>query len=218
MIDYHTFARSKPCMSSMDSLSLRLPPLSSIRAPSPSGCAKSASGRDNRRHEPVNSIRLSSRLSTCWKSTPIVPHKSCSTYASRALRAATPRSKPTCELSAPAPAGFSQTCLCSGRVRPSRLGLVRLGRSNWQTRRRLSFFVMVLCYSRRMYVEFTVSQTMEHFLACHQHAFEKFEGAHRRSWSTISNPPCSSALWVSARIQSQVCRLCQAQWLSHRAV
>ena len=29
------------------------------------------------------------------------------------------------------------------------------------TRRRLSFFVMVLCYSRLMYVEFTVSQTME---------------------------------------------------------
>lgn len=39
------------------------------------------------------------------------------------------------------------------------------------TRRRLSFFVMVLCYSRQMYVEFTVSQTMEHFLACHEHAF-----------------------------------------------
>ncbi|MGQ0592843.1 MAG: hypothetical protein ACT4QB_09390 [Gammaproteobacteria bacterium] len=34
------------------------------------------------------------------------------------------------------------------------------------TRRRLSFFVMVLCYSRLMYLEFTVSQTMEHFLAC----------------------------------------------------
>jgi transposase len=45
-----------------------------------------------------------------------------------------------------------------------------------QTRRRLSFFVMVLCYSRMMYVEFTVSQTMEHFLACHQHAFETFGG------------------------------------------
>jgi hypothetical protein len=27
-----------------------------------------------------------------------------------------------------------------------------------------------------MYVEFTVSQTMEHFLACHQHAFEFFGG------------------------------------------
>jgi transposase len=45
-----------------------------------------------------------------------------------------------------------------------------------QTRRRLSFFVMVLCDSRLMYVEFTVSQTMEHFLACHHHAFEAFGG------------------------------------------
>ena len=42
------------------------------------------------------------------------------------------------------------------------------------TRRRLSFFVMVLCYSRMMYVEFTVSQTMEHFLGCHQNAFDFF--------------------------------------------
>lgn len=42
------------------------------------------------------------------------------------------------------------------------------------TRRRLSFFVMVLCYSRMMYVQFTVSQTMEHFLACHQNAFDFF--------------------------------------------
>jgi transposase len=45
-----------------------------------------------------------------------------------------------------------------------------------QTQRRLSFFVMVLCYSRMLYVECTVSQTMEHFLACHQHAFEFFGG------------------------------------------
>jgi transposase len=44
------------------------------------------------------------------------------------------------------------------------------------TRRRLSFFVMVLCYSRLMYVEFTVSQTMEHFLGCHQHAFAAIQG------------------------------------------
>lgn len=42
------------------------------------------------------------------------------------------------------------------------------------TRRRLSFFVMVLCYSRMMYVEFTVSQCMEHFLGCHQNAFNFF--------------------------------------------
>jgi len=43
-----------------------------------------------------------------------------------------------------------------------------------ETSRRLSFFVMVLCYSRMMYVEFTVSQTMEHFLGCHQNAFDFF--------------------------------------------
>jgi len=40
-----------------------------------------------------------------------------------------------------------------------------------QTSRRLSFFVMVLCYSRMMYVEFFVSQQMEQFLAAHQNAF-----------------------------------------------
>jgi transposase len=39
------------------------------------------------------------------------------------------------------------------------------------TRRRLSFFVMVLAWSRQMYVEFTLSQTMEHFLGAHINAF-----------------------------------------------
>jgi len=43
-----------------------------------------------------------------------------------------------------------------------------------ETMRRLSFFVMVLCYSRMMYVEFTLSQSMEHFLGCHQNAFDFF--------------------------------------------
>ncbi len=42
------------------------------------------------------------------------------------------------------------------------------------TRRRLSFFVMVLCYSRLMYVEFTLSEGMEQFLNCHRHALEFF--------------------------------------------
>ena len=44
------------------------------------------------------------------------------------------------------------------------------------TRRRLSFFVMVLAFSRQIFVEFTVSQTMEHFLTCHEHAFAAFGG------------------------------------------
>jgi hypothetical protein len=52
------------------------------------------------------------------------------------------------------------------------LGSISVG----NTRRRLSFFVMVLCYSRMLYVEFTVSETMEHFLACHANAFAYFGG------------------------------------------
>jgi len=44
------------------------------------------------------------------------------------------------------------------------------------TRRRLSFFVAVLCYSRLMYVEFTLGQSQEHFLACHQNALNFFHG------------------------------------------
>jgi transposase len=49
-------------------------------------------------------------------------------------------------------------------------GTVKVGSSE----RRLSFFVMVLCYSRMMYVEFTVCEAMEHFLGCHQNAFQFF--------------------------------------------
>lgn len=47
------------------------------------------------------------------------------------------------------------------------LGTIAVG----GTRRRLSFFVMVLAYSRQLYVEFTLSQTMEHFLTAHMNAF-----------------------------------------------
>lgn len=48
------------------------------------------------------------------------------------------------------------------------------------THRRLSFFVMVLCYSRMMYLEFTLSESMEQFLACHRHAFEFFQSVPAR--------------------------------------
>jgi transposase len=50
------------------------------------------------------------------------------------------------------------------------------------TQRRLSFFIMVLAFSRKMYVEFTLAETLEHFLACHQHAFEYFGGVVRQVW------------------------------------
>jgi transposase len=54
------------------------------------------------------------------------------------------------------------------------------------TRRRLSFFVMVLCYSRLCYIEFTLGQSTEHFLAAHRNALEFLGGVlapnpHRQS-------------------------------------
>jgi transposase len=66
------------------------------------------------------------------------------------------------------------------------------------TRRRLSFFVMVLAFSRQMYVEFTVSQTMEHFLACHEHAFRAFNGVPTKipieNLTQKANAGCSSGV------------------------
>jgi transposase len=57
-------------------------------------------------------------------------------------------------------------------------GSVPVGR----THRRLSFFVMVLAFSRKMYLEFTLAETLEHFLGCHQHAFEYLGGVVRQVW------------------------------------
>jgi len=45
-----------------------------------------------------------------------------------------------------------------------------------QTTRRLYAFLMVLCYSRMLYVEFTLRRTTEHFLTCHRHGLEAFAG------------------------------------------
>jgi transposase len=42
--------------------------------------------------------------------------------------------------------------------------------------RRLSCFVMVLSYSRLMYLEFTLSQRLEDFMRCHVNAFKFFGG------------------------------------------
>jgi transposase len=47
------------------------------------------------------------------------------------------------------------------------------------TRRRLSCFLMVLSYSRALYLEFAFDQTMESFLRGHVHAFEAFGGVPR---------------------------------------
>lgn len=47
------------------------------------------------------------------------------------------------------------------------------------TQRRLSAFLMVACFSRMLYVEFTLSEATEDFLRCHQNAFHFFGGVFR---------------------------------------
>ena len=51
-------------------------------------------------------------------------------------------------------------------------GLIPIG----GTQRRLSFFVMLLCHSRYLYVEFTLGESLEFWLTAHRHAFEFFGG------------------------------------------
>lgn len=50
-----------------------------------------------------------------------------------------------------------------------------LGRKVW-------CFVMVLCWSRLLYLEFTLSANFESFLRCHEHAFEFFGGVTHECW------------------------------------
>lgn len=60
----------------------------------------------------------------------------------------------------------------SAQVDWASCGTVSVGRHT----RRLSCFVMVLSYSRMLYLEFTVSECMEEFLRCHENAFRFFRG------------------------------------------
>ena len=71
------------------------------------------------------------------------------------------------------------------------------------TRRRLSFFVLVLAYSRRLYVQFTVSQKMEHFLACHEQAFAAIR---RRSGQDHGRQPQVGGLAASGGLRAGVQR------------
>ena len=87
------------------------------------------------------------------------------------------------------------------------------------TRRRLSFFVMVLAFSRQMYVEFTVSQTMEHFLACHEHAFTALGGV--PSKIMVDNLKFGGSAASGRRrsgVQSALSRLCPPPRLCDRSL
>ena len=131
------------------------------------------------------------------------PPSNCSSDCGRVVTpAATASLRSMCStVRPPHQPGLSQAPLCSGPDGPSGLGFAPAFLPVGNTRRRLSFFVMVLCYSRRLYVEFTLAQTQEHFLACHQHAFEYFNRVDGRSDgrqlqdgravpSPMEHPPC----------------------------
>jgi len=61
-------------------------------------------------------------------------------------------------------------------------------------RRRISFFVMVLCYSRMMYVELSMSEASEHWLSAHRNAFSFLGGVPKQV--TVDN--CKTAVLTPA--------------------
>lgn len=48
--------------------------------------------------------------------------------------------------------------------------------------RKVHCFVMVICWSRLLYLEFTLSANFESFIRCHEHAFAFFQGVPREIW------------------------------------
>jgi transposase len=55
-------------------------------------------------------------------------------------------------------------------------------------KRKLSCFVMVLSWSRMIYIEFTLSQTIEEFMTCHINAFDYFGGVpHKINYDNLKS-------------------------------
>ncbi|MBU1912603.1 MAG: IS21 family transposase, partial [Candidatus Omnitrophica bacterium] len=48
--------------------------------------------------------------------------------------------------------------------------------------RKLWCFLMVMCWSRLLYIEFTLSASFESFIRCHDHAFRFFDRAPKEIW------------------------------------
>lgn len=48
--------------------------------------------------------------------------------------------------------------------------------------RKIHAFLMVLCFSRKLYVEFTQSEKFEDFIRCHENAFKFFGGIPKECW------------------------------------
>lgn len=86
-------------------------------------------------------------------------------------------------------------------------GVIEVG----NTRRRLSFFGLVLCYSRMLYVEFMIGQAMEHFLTCHRNAFEFLGGVPAK----VMVDNCKTAVLSHRRGEPAVFHSHYAQFAKH---
>jgi len=63
--------------------------------------------------------------------------------------------------------------------------------------RRISFFVMVLCHSRMIYVELFLGEAMEHWLTAHRNAFDALGGVPRK----VMVDNCKTAVLVPCRAE-----------------
>ena len=79
------------------------------------------------------------------------------------------------------------------------------------TMRKLSAFVMVLCHSRMIYVEFILQQGLEHFLSCHGHAFQFFGGVP----ATIMVDNCKVAVITNSTYQTPIINRRYADFAAH---
>jgi len=79
------------------------------------------------------------------------------------------------------------------------------------TIRRLSVFVMVLCYSRLIYVEFILQQNLEHFLSCHRNAFQFFGGVPQ----SIMVDNCKVAVTLNSTYQPPIINRRYADLAAH---
>jgi transposase len=86
------------------------------------------------------------------------------------------------------------------------------------TSRKLSFFVMVLCYSHVIYVEFTVSQFMEYFLFCHQNAFNRLGVPEKIMVDNLKSAVLKRVLGAGSGSQPQISGLCESLRFLHSAL
>ena len=81
------------------------------------------------------------------------------------------------------------------------------------TPRKLYAFCLVECHSRKLYVEFTHSQSFETFVRCHLHAFAAMAGMCSRALVRQSRHGRGGARWQSGSIPSALPRFRSRKWL-----